>query len=146
MALDLKGSYFSIGNPLLAFLRWVNPYRYRETVNLNGHELQVSWTRRADKALRQRSQPLLVEMQLYFSCVVQKRVLFHVESEHEYVPVSDSFKVCFRPVEALSCDPEHFAKHHPVKRQFSSRSATRMFPTRLSIDHVKGGWHGEFFI
>lgn len=146
MALDLRGSYFSIGNPLIILLRWFNPYRYRETINLNGHELQVSWTRRADKALRQRSQPLLVEMQLYFSCVVQKRVLFHTESEHEYVPVSNNLKVCFRPVEALSCAPEHFAKHHPVKRQFSSHAATRMFPTRLSLDHVRGRWQGEFSI
>jgi hypothetical protein len=146
MALDLKGSYFAIGNPLHILLRWVNPYRYRETVNLNGHDLEVSWTRRADKAMRQRRQPLLVEMQLYFSCVVQKRVLFHTESEHEYVPVSDSFKVGFRPVEALSCAPEQFAEHHPVKQQFSSHSATRMFPARLLIDHVRGGWQGEFFI
>ncbi|WP_126456761.1 hypothetical protein [Sulfuriflexus mobilis] len=146
MAVDLRGSYFSIGNPLARMFGWLHPYKYRQTVSLNGHTLQVSWTHRAETALRQRSQPLLVEMQLYFSCVVQKRVLFCSETEQEYVPVSDNLKVCFRPVEALSCDPEQFAAQHPVKRQLSSRFATRMFPARLSLDHVKGQWQGEFSI
>lgn len=146
MAIDLRGSYFAIVSPLAVLMRWLNPHAHVKTITLNGHDIEVSWTRRADKALRQRTEPLLAEMQLYFSCVVQKRVLFHTESEHKYVSVSDGLKVCFRPVEALSCDPEHFAEHHPVKRQFSSRSATRMFPKRCSIDYVKGQWQGEFSI
>jgi hypothetical protein len=146
MAIDLRGSYFAIHNPLSTLARWLHPYRYRETVNLNGHELQVSWTRRADKALRQRRQPLLTEMQLYFSCVVQKRVLFHDVDDNNYVAVNEQLQVCFRPVQALSCDPEQFAKQHPVKGQFSSPAATRMFPTRLSFDYIKGQWQGMFSI
>ena len=95
MAIGLQGSYFSMANPLAIFFSWLHPYRYRETVNLNGHELKVCWTARADKALRQQHQPLLTEMQLYFSCVVQKRVLFHSQSEHDYVAVNEWLQVCF---------------------------------------------------
>lgn len=146
MTIDLKGSYFAINNPLDAVRRWLNPYYYSETVKLNGYKLYVSWTRRAANVMQQRRQPLLIEMQLYFSCVVQKRVLFHDEDDNDYVAVNENLQVCFRPVQALSCDPEQFAKQHPVKGQLSSPAATRMFPTRLSVDYAKGQWQGVFGI
>jgi hypothetical protein len=146
MAFDLRGSYFAIGNPLNIFLGWLHPYRYCETVSLNGHELEVSWTRRADKSLQQRSHSLLVEMQLYFSCVVQKRVLFHNEDDNDYVVVNKRLRVCFHPVEAEACDPELFASQHPARRVLNSRSATRMHPRQLLIDYRKGQWRGEFSI
>ncbi len=146
MAIDLRGSYFSIGNPLEIFSRWLNPYRYREVVMLNGHELEVSWTRRAKKELGQRDQALLAEMQLYFSCVVQKRVLFHEQDENDYVSVIEPLQVCFRPVQAMSCAPEQFAEQHPVKEQFSSKAASRMFPKRLQLDYKNEQWQGEFSI
>ena len=146
MILNLRGSYFAITNPLGILLRWLNPYVYSKTILISGHETEVSWTRRADKELLLRDQPLLAAMQLYFSCVVQKRVLFHVESEHEYVLVGDNLKICFRPVEALSCAPEQFAAQHPVKQQLTSKSATRMHPKQCLIDYAKGQWQGEFSI
>lgn len=144
MVIDLKGSYFSINNPLEIVSRWLNPYRYGAVISLNGHELRVSWTTRADMQMHHAAHPLLVEMQLYFSCVVQKRVLFHAEGEQEYVTINDRLKVCFRPVQALSCAPEDFARHHPVKQQLSSRAAIRMHPRQLQIDYRKGQWQGEF--
>lgn len=144
MAIELKGSYFAITNPFEIVSRWLNPYRSNETISLNGHDLQVCWTSRADKLMRHSSKPMLVEMQLYISCVVQKRVLFHAEDEQVYSPVNERLKVCFRPVQALSCDPEDFARHHPVKQQLSSRAATRMHPRKLLIDHRQGVWQGEF--
>lgn len=146
MAIGLKGSYFAINNPFEIFSRWLNPYRYSEIIALNGRDLKVSWTARADKFMRQAGEPLLAEMQLYFSCVVQKRVLFHGESELEYVPVNNILKVCFRPVQALSCAPEQFARYHPVKQHLSSRAAARMYPKQLLIDYVKGQWKAEYSI
>lgn len=146
MALDLRGSYFAINNPLGILLRWLHPYHYRETINLHGHKVEVSWTRRADKALRLRSAALLTEMQLYFSCVVQKRVLFHDEEDSDYVIVNERLHVCFHAVEAQACDPEHFASKHPARRVLASRSATRMHPRQLLIDYRKGLWWGEFSI
>lgn len=146
MTIDLRGSYFAINNPLSLLARWLNPYQHHETVKLNGHELEVRWTRRANNALQRRSRSLFVEMQLYFSCVVQKRVLFHTEGNDGYVAVNEQLIVCFHPVEALSCKPEQFAKDHPVKRQLSGRAASRMYPARLLLDYAKGQWHGEFSI
>lgn len=146
MAIDLRGSYFAIGNPLSIILAWVHPYRYHETVSLNDHELEISWTRRADKTMQNASKPLLVEMQLYFSCVVQKRVLFHDDDDNGYVIVNDRLQVCFHPVEAQACDPELFASKHPARRVLNSRSATRMHPRQLLIDYRNGHWCGEFSI
>ena len=144
MTFHLRKSYFAIANPLDMFVRLLNPYSHRKVIEFNGYELEVMWTSRAEIALRQRDEALLAELQLYFSCVVQKRVLFHTQSEHDYVVVNEYLKLCFRPVEALACDAEHFAKHHPVKQQLSSRSATRMHPKQCLIDYVKDQWQGEF--
>lgn len=146
MAFNLRGSYFAIGNPLSSLFGWLHPYFYRETVSLNGHELEVNWTRRADKAMQRASQPQLVEMQLYFSCVVQKRVLFHDKDDNNYVMVNERLQVCFHPVEAQACDPELFASQHPARRVLNSLSATRMHPRQLRIDYRKGQWQAEFFI
>lgn len=146
MAFDLRGSYFSIGNPLSILARLLNPYCHHETIQLNEHELEISWTRRADKSLQQRSHSLLVEMQLYFSCVVQKRVLFHNEDDNDYVMVNERLQVCFHPVEAQACAPELFASQHPARRVLNSRSATRMHPRQLLIDYRKGQWQAEFSI
>lgn len=102
--------------------------------------------------LEQRQTPLLVEMQLYFSCVVKKRVLFHahdtgdIEQTDEIVRVNDKLHVVFRAVQASSCDPVEFARHYPVKQEFRTRPALKMYPSRLKLDYPQDGWLGEFSI
>ncbi|MFV2032364.1 MAG: hypothetical protein ACC663_07700, partial [Gammaproteobacteria bacterium] len=73
----LHGSYFSIENPIRLFDRWINSYCHQSRVQLGGKQLLVKWTERAEDALSNRPGPMVVEMQLYFSCVPKKRVLFH---------------------------------------------------------------------
>lgn len=146
MFIDLPGSYFAITNPLAMIADWLNPYSHQKTVELNGSEVNVAWTRRADKAMQERDQVLLVEMQLYFSCVVQKRVLFHDEGSNKYKMVTGHLYISFHPVEAESCSPELFASQHPVRRELNSHSASRMRARQLRLDYKKGQWQGEFTI
>jgi len=146
MALEqiLRGSYFSIESPLRLLDRWLNAYRHNRSVVLGNKNLRVEWTNRADLVLQARSQPLIIEMQLYFSCVVKKRVLFHNNSNLDVTDVNNSIKIAFQSIQSAACDPEEFAKNYPVGRVLDSPAVTKMTPSRLSIDFHQGQWQGEF--
>ena len=119
---------------------------YNKTIDLDdGRKLIVDWTETAEKQLRERSTPLIVEMQLYFSCTVQKLVYFHDAFDHpDIVTLDDRLKVCFQPIKASVCDPVEFARSHPTDYQFTSDAAKKMSSKHLTIDWVDGGWQGKF--
>lgn len=144
--LNIHGSYFSITSPLRLLDRWFNPFHHAKTINLDGKALSIYWTHRAEQALLLRDTPLVIEMQLYFSCVVKKRLIFHDTTTLDTVSVTDNLQLVFRPVEALSCDPVEFAKHYPVKREFSTHGALKMHPSALEVDYKNGQWSGSFTI
>jgi hypothetical protein len=142
--LSLRASYFAIENPWRLLDRWINPCRYRQTVQINQRRVDVAWTARAERALRASTQPLVVEMQLYFSCVVKKRVLFHRHTDFATVRVDDRLEIAFRPVAAAACDPYEFALHYPAARDLSAGPAARMVPRQVEIDFRAGRWQGRF--
>lgn len=143
---DLRRSYFAITNPLERLDRWLNPPYLGKTVSINGFPLDIQWTRRADIALQKRDSILVVEMQLYFSCVAKKRVLFDAGEGQEAVTVTDQLAVRFRTVQSADCDPVEFARHFPVEQEFDSAGARSMHPKRLLIDFRKDCWIGEYWI
>ena len=140
-------SYFALGewHPRRLLERLLNPYRPLATVQFQGRPLAVLATHRASRALAQRSAPLHVELQLYFSCVVKKRVLFHEEGTSGEA-ITEQLIVRFRPVEALSCDPVAFAANYPERRELHSVAATKMQPSQLYLDRRHGQWEGSFDI
>lgn len=144
--INIHASYFSIGNPFQVLDRWLNPPRHTRSVTLRNHPLKVEWTQRAESELVGRGRPLVIEMQLYFSCVIKKRVLFHDSYEKNTIPVSDHIVIDFRPVESESCDPWEFAKNFPVKQEFKTMAAVKMHPKSLLVDYKSGKWIGEFNI
>lgn len=145
----LNKTYFAISdslNPYHLFDRWLNPYAHTLQIDLYGHPLIVQWTRRAQKELDKRKQTLFVEMQLTFSCVVKKRLIFHDAYDHSSMPVFEKLALDFRAVEPTSCDPEEFARNYPERRELKSGAARRMNAKKLVFDHKKNQWVGEFFI
>jgi len=144
--MHLRNSFFSIPSPTIFFDRWLNPWKRSIIISLRNNHLTVSWTNRAERALQARKEPLIVEMQLYFSCMVKKRVLFHDKTELETVPVSDQLRVLFRPVQSDQCSPEEFAAKHPVKQEFKTPNSVKMKPKSLEIDFKKGQWVGNYQI
>jgi hypothetical protein len=65
----------------------------------NGRSLQVALGRAARRALDLRQEALCLELELYFSCLVRKRV--HVRESADgpgFLPVMDKLHVRFRPV------------------------------------------------
>jgi len=142
-------SLFSFGpgiNPYYYFDKWFNPYYHRKTITFRKNQLTIEWTKRADHALSQSTKNLIVEMQLYFSCVVKKRVLFTEQADFQTISVKDNLSVAFHPVEAASCDPIEFAKNFPARHEFDSVSAKKMRPRELKIDYKNNAWQGEFYI
>lgn len=146
--MGIKQSYFALGelHPLRIAERLLHPYRLLADVQLRGRPLHISATGRATRALARCKQPLQVEMQLYFSCVVKKRVLFHQDGECGGEQVNDKLCVNFRAVEALACDPVAFASNYPERRQLTSAAAQKMHPSHLYIDYRQGRWQGSFDI
>lgn len=141
--MNLQSSYFAIANPLELLDRWMHGYRHQARVELEGKTLLVEWSARAQRELSRRSSALIVEMQLYFSCVVQKRVLFHEQVEFETRVINPRLSLAFRPIESAHCDPQEFARDHPVGRVLDSVAALKMLPPRLSLDFRLGRWQGE---
>ncbi|VAW58937.1 hypothetical protein MNBD_GAMMA11-1889 [hydrothermal vent metagenome] len=126
--------------------RLFTPFKYSEETTVNGKDLTIKYTKRAKKALAARNAPLIIEMQIYFSCVVQKRVLFHESFEHETIPVNDKITVAIRSVESESCDPEYYASNHPEKRVLDSSGAKKMSARELILDYKNSEWIGCFSI
>jgi len=143
----LSKTYFAIDdrfNPLKFIDRYFNPYNQHVELEINQRKLKISWTKRADKALVGRTQVLFVELQLYFTCVVKKRVLFHEEKIPDAIKVNDKLAVIFRAVEAESCDPVAFAKNYPEKQQLLNDRTLKMSPKTLLLDFKNAKWHAEY--
>ena len=143
--LNLQASYFTIENPGRLLERWFNRFQYRGTVRINQREVEVKWTARADRELRRLDQGLVVELQLYFSCVVKKRVLFHTGSGIDAVPVNDRLGLTFQSIASAVCDPREFADSYPEGKNLSSGRAARMVPRTVELDFRRGGWEGQFY-
>jgi len=142
--LNLQGSYFSIDSPLRILDRWLNRFHHHERAVINQRDMDIYWTERANTALMARTEPLVIELQLYFSCVVQKRVLFHQQATFETFAVNNRLELAFHPVESAVCDPTEFASMHPVGKDLSQGVAARMVPKRVEIDFRQDEWEGSF--
>ena len=133
-------------NPLYLLKRYANPFRFKQTIQYAGKPLSVFLTKRAYTALQTRTHPLMVEMQLYFSCVIKKRVLFHDELSAGAVAVNPSLYISSRAVQSDRCDPDEFANHYPTRQELNSPAAQKMRPSELRLDYEKGEWLAEFQI
>lgn len=142
--LNLQASYFAFENPWRVLERCLHRPRHRASLRLGARDVEICWTARAQRALALRERPLIVELQLYFSCVVKKRVLFHDAADFATSRVNDDIAVAFHPLASAVCDPREFAANYPAGRDLSTGPAARMIPRRVEIDRRAGRWEGRF--
>ena len=144
MNLQLQAGYFSIKSPLRIIDRWLNPYRHKDSIDIRGKKMAIMYSKRAEKALQQRTHPLIAELQLYFTCVVQKRVNFHEKTELETITANPNLEIAYHTVQSNACDPVEFAEKHPVKKELHSKGAQSMRPSLFRIDYKNNQWIGDF--
>ena len=145
--MDLRNSYFSIPGPVMLLGQWLNPYRPLRLETQGIAPLRVEITRRGKRSLQRRRSPLLIEMQLYLSCMVKKRVIFHEEEPTlKFLQLSELLSINFRTVVSTACDPVEFANHYPVKEEARSKAIKKLSPSILRLDCRQGLWTGDFEI
>ena len=120
----------------------------RESVQINGRTVSVEWTRSAGRELARRAHPLIVEMELYFSCLVKKFVHFHEAApDRRIVHVNDKLSVYFRPVTSTACSFEVADRlGRQPEIELDTPNSRKMAPRLLRIDFVQGQWQGNFWI
>ena len=118
------------------------------TIEINGRSVSVEWTKAAARELTRRTQPLVVELELYFSCLVKKFVHFHeMPPQRDTIPVSDKLAVFFRPVTSTACSFEvadRLGRQPEV--ELDTANVRKIAPKRVQLDFVRGAWQGNYWI
>jgi len=126
----------------------LHPFKYQQQIIINGKTLSIEWTERAEKALQQRNQPITIEMEIYFSCLVKKWVCFHEYQEKTVNlavlhPAGDKINVWFHPVTSLACEIVD-APHRQPTTDIEINNLHHYYPKQLTIDFSRGNWEGSF--
>ena len=113
-------------------------------ITIDNRAVNIHLSKRAEKALAKRDSALFVEMELYFSCLIRKQVLFHdVKRQENSIVVDDKLSVSFHPVVTASCQIKD-AEEEPAKSDFEMKKRDCFVPKWLKLDYKKGAWLGEF--
>lgn len=115
-------------------------------VTMNGREVLVELSPAAARALELRAEPLFVECELYFSCLVKKFVHFRQDSRgKECVAVGDKLHLYFRPVTSTACTFEVAERlGRQPETDIDCEALHHVAPKRVFIDHADGQWRGSF--
>ena len=116
----------------------------QSSVEILNKTVRVEWSRAAEAALANLSAPLSVEMELYFSCLIRKKVRFGDKAHsREFVPVNPRLQVAFRPVMTKACTIDRDDAEAPLD-DFAIVNPAAFVPHWLKIDYRRGSWEGEF--
>lgn len=119
------------------------------SVELLGRRMLVDFTRAAARARDQLTRPLHVEMELYFSCLVRKRLLFkplppQPERRDPLTSLGGQLHLGFRPVATEHCRIADLGDEAPPLETMPVKNPARFVPHWIRIDYRKGQWQGEF--
>lgn len=116
------------------------------TAEILGKKILVEWTASAEKAMQSLASPLLVEMELYFSCLIRKAVRFNETSTlHHGVLVAPKLSVGFRPIVTKACSVSEVGDdEEPPVEDFNLTKPEAFVPKKLFVDFRRGQWVGEF--
>jgi hypothetical protein len=116
----------------------------RTTITLQGKPVRIELSSAAQDALGERQETLLAEMELYFSCLIRKKVRFRdANGEPGTVRVGDGLHVRFRPIMTAHCGTDYEGDEPPVT-DFPIANPEAFVPGWLRIDFRRGQWHGDF--
>ena len=115
-----------------------------KVVKIENRPVNVSLSDAALKAIKNRTTPLLAEMELYFSCLIRTKVRFYeYREDSDAVSINAQLKVRFRPVMTERCGRDYEGKEPPLT-DFPIQNTKAFVPKWLSIDFRNNQWTGEF--
>lgn len=116
------------------------------TAEILGKKFTVEWSAAADKAMGELAAPLLVEMELYFSCLIRKVVRFsHASAVRYSVALNPKLTISYRPVVTRTCKVSDIGSdEEPPVDDFEMIKPEAFVPKHLFIDFKRGEWVGEF--
>ncbi len=118
------------------------------TVNLKGKSLLVDVSADAVRAVAASRLPIVVELELYFSCLVRKQLRFGevngapLEND-DHARIIPGLFTTFRAVTTKHCSVAETDGKPPVETM-PIRHAERFVPDWLKIDYRAGQWLGEY--
>jgi len=116
----------------------------QNTIEILGKKVLVEWSAAAEKMMQDLTEPLLVEMELYFSCLIRKAVRFGSDAQAgNFAVAAPRLKIGFRPVMTKVCKLSDFEGDPPLE-DFPIVKPEAFVPKRLTIDYRGGEWKGDF--
>lgn len=121
---------------------------FKGVVEIYGKPVRVAVTAKACKQLTQLKSPVLAEMELYFSCLIRKRVLFSRFADTSTLDdnVAEALPglyISFNPVTTKECRiVDH--PNGPLLKAMPIREPGRFVPDWINIHHRSGHWTGEY--
>ncbi|GMQ91937.1 MAG: hypothetical protein BMS9Abin11_1253 [Gammaproteobacteria bacterium] len=119
---------------------------FPEALILAGRPLRINFSDAASKALALLDQSLDIEMELYFSCLIRKRVYFRNNTQNGVFArtmLGEKLSVSFRPVMTEVCligDIED----EPGVEIFPLLKGDAFVPKWLAVDYRHDQWQGQF--
>lgn len=114
---------------------------------MQSKSIRLTLTRSTQKRLETLEQPLNVELELYFSCLIRMRVVFPDRPGDDYIPVAAShekLKVYFHPVMTSHCVVDDIRGRAPDTETFPIKKPEKFIPHWLKLDYKHSKWSGEF--
>ncbi len=116
------------------------------SVEILGKKVLVEWSASAEKTMHELTSPLLVEMELYFSCLIRKAVRFNQASTmRNAVIVTPRLTLGFRPVATKTCSVSETEDKPPLE-DFHIVKPEAFVPKKIFLDFKRGQWVGEFYM
>ena len=116
-----------------------------ETLSIRGKSFHLDISAAARRQLDRRAQPLCLELELYFSCLIRKRVYVReAPSAEGYIPLTDRLLVRFRPVATRTCSISDCDGEMPPLVDMPVVKPERYFPHWLRLDYRRCKWQAEF--
>ena len=109
--------------------------------------VDVQLTSSAKSRLLTMEQPLNVELELYFSCLIRMRVVFPRQPGDDYIPVISSHEklnIYFHPIMTKHCVVDDIRGRDPDTETFPIKKPEKFIPRWLKLDYKNGNWAGEF--
>ena len=117
----------------------------QRTIMFRGRSLKLTVSSRAQAQLTRRTSPLFLEMELYFSCLIRKRVLVRESTEvMDAVTLMDNLVAQFRPVVTETCAMRDVERDNPPVKDMPILNPERFYPHWLTLDYRRGRWRADF--